>query len=339
MKICPKCQKTYTDANLNFCLDDGTVLNAAAEQAMPETILLNQARPTDPQPQQFPNTPQQLPQQQQQQAGWNTAQPQYSMQPKKSSKTWVWVLLVVGGLILLCGGGGLAGLIYLGTQADKGLTNVNSSSNKNSNNGPFSGNKSNTSTNNSNTTATSSSSRTSVNKLDLSEWVRPNSLYGNTSMEGDELMMSSKQKKFYYVLAATDEAPNKTEKSDVSVTMRNVDNADSSLGYGLVFHSNPTPLQKGYAFLINTKTQKYSVVNHVPGDEKKVIAWTKSDAINMGSAENTIEIRDLDDKIELYINGKMVNSIKNVHGYAGGVVGLYSGDAVKIAFKDLTIKK
>lgn len=334
MKICPKCQKTYTDANLNFCLDDGTVLNAVAEQAMPETILLNQARPTDPQQQQFPTTPQQLPQQQQQ-AGWNTAQPQYSMQPKKSSKTWLWVLLVLGGLILLCGGGAIFGLIYIGSQAEK---TYNAAAN-NTNKGPFSGNNTNTSKGNSNSVTTSSSSRTSVNKLDLSEWVRPNSLYGNTSMEGDELMMSSKQKKFYYVLAATDEAPNKTEKSDVSVTMRNVDNADSSLGYGLVFHSNPTPLQKGYAFLINTKTQKYSVVNHVPGDEKKVIAWTKSDAINMGSAENTIEIRDLDDKIELYINGKMVNSIKNVHGYAGGVVGLYSGDAVKIAFKDLTIKK
>jgi len=336
MKICPKCQKTYTDANLNFCLDDGTVLNQAADQSMPETILLNQARPTA-EPQQFPTAPQQMPQQQQ--AGWNTGQPQYSMQPKKSSKTWVWVLLIVGGLILLCGGGGLAGLIYLGTQADKGLTNVNSTPSKNSNSGPFSTNKGTTSTNNSNSTTTSTSSRTSVNTLDLKEWVRPNSLYGNTEYVGNELMMSSKQKKFYYVLAATDESPNKTEKSDVSLTMRNVDDADSSLGYGLVFHSNPTPLQKGYAFLINTKTQKYSVVNHLPGKENKVIAWTKSDAINAGSAENTIEMRDLDDKIELYINGKMVNSIKNVHGYAGGVVGLYSGDAVKIAFKDLIIKK
>ncbi|HMT09589.1 MAG TPA: hypothetical protein PKA82_16430 [Pyrinomonadaceae bacterium] len=336
MKICPKCQKTYTDANLNFCLDDGTVLNQVADQAMPDTVLLNQTRPTA-EPQGFPTTPQQMPQAPQQQGGWNTAQPQYSMQPKKSSKTWVWVLLVIGGLILLCGGGGLAGLIYIGSQAEKSNTNTNTTPNKNSNSGPFSS-KTNSSTNDSNSTTTSSS-RTSVNKLDLSEWVRPNSLYGNTSYEGSEFMMSSKQKKFYYVLAATDEASNKTEKSDVSVTMRNVDDADSSLGYGLVFHSNPTPLQKGYAFIINTKTQKYHVVYHVPGDEKNVISWTKSDAINKGSAENTIEVRDLDDKIELYINGKMVNSIKNVHGYAGGVVGLYSGDAVKIAFKDLTIKK
>ena len=45
------------------------------------------------------------------------------------------------------------------------------------------------------------------------------------------------------------------------------------------------------------------------------------------------------DKIELYINGTMVNSIKNVYGFKGGVVGLYSGDAVKIAFKNLELRK
>ena len=69
------------------------------------------------------------------------------------------------------------------------------------------------------------------------------------------------------------------------------------------------------------------------------MAWTGSDAIRDGSQENTLEVRDLSDKIELYINGKMVNSIKNVFGYAGGVCGLYSGDGVKIAFKDLQIRK
>lgn len=333
MKICPKCQKTYADSSLNFCLDDGSVLNQMAEQAMPETILLNQARPTAD-PQQYPTAPQQM---SQQQAGWNTGQPQYSMQPKKSSKTWLWVLLVLGGLVLVCGGGGIAGLLYIGSQVDKSNTNSTNQPNKNSNGGTF-GNKSNSTTTGSNSVSTGSS-RTSINKLDLNAWVNKNSPYGITEYVGNEFFMSSKKKDFYYVLAALDKAANKTEKSDTSVTLRNVDDADSDLGYGLVFHSNPKPLQKGYAFLINTKTQEYSVVNHVPGEENKVIAWTKSDEIKSGTAENTLEVRDLDDKIELYINGTLVNSIKNVHGYPGGVVGLYSGDAVKIAFKNLIIKK
>jgi hypothetical protein len=149
--------------------------------------------------------------------------------------------------------------------------------------------------------------------------------------------MSSKQKGFYYVLVAPDDFT--TDDADIRVTLRNVDNASGSLGYGLIFHSDPTPLQKDYAFLIDTKRRKYRVVYHTPQNEKSVISWTTSDAINQGSAENTLEARDLDDKIELYINGKMVNSIKNVYGYAGGVPGLYAGDGVKVAFKDLEVRK
>ncbi|MEQ1923696.1 MAG: hypothetical protein ABL952_14410, partial [Pyrinomonadaceae bacterium] len=32
MKICPRCQKTYSDDNLNFCLEDGSVLTQAAAE-------------------------------------------------------------------------------------------------------------------------------------------------------------------------------------------------------------------------------------------------------------------------------------------------------------------
>ncbi len=330
MKICPKCQKTYTDQNLNFCLDDGTVLTQAAGDAMPDTVLLNQPRVTSPSqsaPGSYPG--QQI--NQPQQPGWNTAPQPYSMQPqRKSSKTWIWVLLILGVLVLFCGGGGLAALFYIGSQADKASnTTVNNNSKPSSS--PTFGDK--------NPPPNSTSTgRTNVQKIDLSEWVRPNSLYGDTEYTGGELMLASKQKRFYYVLAATEEY--KTENADTSVTIRNVDNADSSLGYGLVFHSNTTPLQQGYAFLIDSKKKKYHVVNHVPSDEKNVISWTKSDAIRDGSQENTLEVRDISkDKIELYINGTLVNTIKNVYGYPGGVVGLYSGDKVKIAFKDLQIKK
>lgn len=149
--------------------------------------------------------------------------------------------------------------------------------------------------------------------------------------------MSSKKKGFYYVLVAPEAYT--TDKADTRVTLRNVDNAAGSLGYGLIFHSNPTPLQQDYAFLIDTKRKKYRVVYHTPQNEKSVVNWTNSAAIKEGSEENILEARDLDDKIELYINGTMVTSIKNVYGYSGGVAGLYSGDGVKVAFKDLEIRK
>lgn len=45
MKICPVCNQTYNDENLNFCLNDGATLTKWVDDA-PPTVMLNQARTT-----------------------------------------------------------------------------------------------------------------------------------------------------------------------------------------------------------------------------------------------------------------------------------------------------
>src|SRR5262245_12251788 len=141
MKICPRCQKTYTDDNLNFCLDDGVVLQQASSpggQEPPATVFMNQPRPTDPRPVMTspPGT---------QQPAWNTApqQQQYGGSQKKSSKTWIWVLLILGLVVLVCGGGLVGFFAYVATHVDTNTV-------ANSNSGP-SNNRTNTKTNQSNT--------------------------------------------------------------------------------------------------------------------------------------------------------------------------------------------
>ncbi|MEQ1922259.1 MAG: hypothetical protein ABL952_07095, partial [Pyrinomonadaceae bacterium] len=290
---------------------------------------INQAPPTMPQ-QTMPSQPGGQPQ-------WNTGAPQpYSMvPPAKKSKAWVWVLLILGGLVLLCGGG-LGGLIYIGSKVEKNSNASNTSSTPTKSNSSFS-NSANKTAANTATSTSPASNRTDVETIDVSKWVKEFSVYGTTEFTGGELIMGAKQKGYYYVLAAPSEYT--TDDSDTKVTLRNIDDAASSLGYGLVFHSNPTPLQQGYAFLINAKTKKFRVVHHTPQNEKTDVPWTASPAIKPGKEENTLEVRDLADKIELYINGTMVKSITNTYGFAGGVPGLYSGDGVKIAFKNLEIRK
>ena len=308
MKVCPTCRKSYDDDGLNFCLDDGSVLKAAGA-GLPETVMMNQPRPTDPNTVAASGL----------QTSWD-AQPQYSVQPKRSSKTWLWVLLILGGIVLLCGGG-FAGMIA--------FVSINKDTNQN---------RDVTGVNNSKATPTATPfDSTSLQTVDLSEWVRDSSEWGDTEFTDDELIMSSKKKRFYYVLVAPEEY--KTDGATTRVTVRNRDDVDSALGYGLIFSSDTTPLIRDYAFLINAKKQKYRVVRHEPANEVSIVNWTSSPLINDGTEEKVLEVRDKSGTMELYINGQMVTSFKDNLSRKGGVAGLYSGDAVKAAFKKLEIVK
>lgn len=59
MKQCPRCQKTYNDDALNFCLDDGEVLTqmggSSWQDDSPPTMVLDAARATNPTD--WPSTP------------------------------------------------------------------------------------------------------------------------------------------------------------------------------------------------------------------------------------------------------------------------------------------
>lgn len=62
VKICPVCKQTYSDENINFCLNDGNTLVRASDDA-PPTIFMDQARSTNqnwtgmPTDQQWQNQP------------------------------------------------------------------------------------------------------------------------------------------------------------------------------------------------------------------------------------------------------------------------------------------
>ena len=48
MKICPACNQTFTDDNQNYCLNDGATLINQPDDDAPPTLLMNQARTTQP---------------------------------------------------------------------------------------------------------------------------------------------------------------------------------------------------------------------------------------------------------------------------------------------------
>jgi hypothetical protein len=323
MKICPTCRKTYQDDNLNFCLEDGAILSVASNEP-PPTVMMSQPRPTDPAPSfGIPPTQQGI------QSSFGN-QGAYAQPPKKSSKSWLWVVGILGVLLLLCGGGGVVGLILVASQGDVANNSGPSTSPTPGRGSTFPGTS---------PSPGSSPSTTSGNieSIDLNMFVKEFSAYGTTEMSGDELLMAAKQKDYYYVLVAPDTYD--TLGAATRVTVRNPDNGDSRLGYGLIFHSNPQPLNKGYAFLIDSKRKRYRVVRHTSTNESALVAWKNSPAIKDGPAENVLEVRDKGDNIELYINDQMITSIKDQYDGTVGVPGLYSGDGVKVGFKKLEIRK
>ncbi len=316
MKICPRCQKTYSDEGLNFCLDDGAVLtqSAVVDQSLPATVFLNQTPPTNP------NQP--FGSQSGAPSGWNNPN-QFSMQPPKKSRAWIWVLGILGGLMLLCGGG-FAGFVYWASKLENTNRNISRSANRNSEI-------------NYNGKSPTPIEKASAQKIDLSKWVKSDTNLGVTEFKDGEFLMRSKNKGFYFVLASP--TTYKTENAITRVTVRNVNEDDTSLGFGLLIHSSPVPLTQDYAFVIDSENRKYRIVRHSPQEEFPVEDWTRSSAIKDGTQKNVLEVRDENKKMNFYINGEFIKTINNTDGYNGGVTGLYSGDAIQIAFSDFEIVK
>lgn len=308
MKVCPKCGKSYADDSLNFCLDDGSILTHSKAGVLPETVIMNRPLGTEPNHQAPPTE--------------RNPQIPYSMQPKRSSKAWLWVVGILGAVVLLCGGG-FAALLLVASSVD---TNTNQG-----------GENTRTKVNSPQDSPVPSDTPADVQSVDLSRWVEEFSPFGSTSFTDNSLVMSSKQKGYYYVLVASNDV--RTADAATRVALRNLENANASLGYGLIFHSDPVPLARDFAFLIDSAKQRYRVVRHEPQKEITLIGWTQSEAIRQGSRENILEVRDKGDDVDLYINGMAVNSIKDTFNNKNGVAGLYAGDAAKIAFQRLEIRK
>jgi hypothetical protein len=96
MKFCPACNHKYADDTLNFCLKDGVGLSTVSSSEH-ETIAMGPPRATGPtafQPSGGSLTP----------AG------QFGAEPKPKSRVWVWVVLILGVLMMFCGGGSV--LLY-----------------------------------------------------------------------------------------------------------------------------------------------------------------------------------------------------------------------------------
>ena len=324
MKRCPTCQRTYTDASLNFCLEDGTPLLSEAAQARPpaETYhppapLLNQLDPTA-QPRQWSPMPAMPPQ-------------------RKSNAVW-WVLggIVAVGIVAV---GALVMILALASMGSNSngnenlrnanLRNTNRNSNANAN-----------VANVSNANSPESLPKSLTDDFSEARWGTGSFPYGDIWYANDEYHMRSKAKTYLVMYAPSSEYG--TGDATVRVTARSVDGIPALTGYGLIVHGekSKTGALEDYALLIYTGSDpQYEIIKHKAGEQTTMVPWTKSSVIRSGTNPNQLEVRAKGTEISFYINGQYVDRITDTENFKRGVAGLYTSDTAEVAFDDLEIER
>jgi len=341
MKSCPTCNRTYTDASLNFCLEDGTPLVGSPAPGIDPnaTIRYTDARDTKP-----PEAPVER----------RPAAPTYQVSPpasshgsafgkqglampapgapaRKSSAIW-WIL---GGVLVL-------GVIVVGAAIMIiALASMGSDSNTNTNRANVNSRIVNRNANtNANANSSASLPLSLTDDFSQDKWGTGTYAFGDIWYADGQYHMRSKEKTYLVMYAPSNEY--KTGNATVQVTARSVDGTPAQSGFGLIVHGeySKTRQLEDYALLIYTGTEpKYEIIKHKGGEQTAIIPWTRSSIIRTGTNPNQLEVRARGSELTFYINGQYVDRITDTENFKGGTAGLYTSDTAEVAFDDLEIKR
>jgi len=344
MKRCPNCNRSYTDASLNFCLEDGTPLVAEAPPDSNATIRYPPARDTaEPPPteiyrpdspliNQTPTAPAYQPQNQQ----WT---PTPSPVPEKKSNAVWWIL---GGLLAfgVIGIGLVVGVI---AWASMNATNTNNSNVTNRIDNRNANVVVNTNAPPANINANSNSSSLPAafsDDFSSAKWGTGDSKFGRIWYADDEYHMSSKDKTFIVMYAPSDEY--NTENATVKVTARSVDGTVPSSGFGLMVHcaQSKNKQLEDYALLVYpSDAPEYEIIKHKDGTQTSLVNKTTSTAIRPHTNPNQLEVRIKGSELSFYVNGQYLAKITDSENYKRGRAGLYTSGVTEVAFDDLEISR
>jgi hypothetical protein len=353
MKRCPSCNRTYTDASLNFCLEDGTPLvSDSAEKADPNATVRYTIRDTNPPATEiYPSLPQaSTPPASAAQPPEPASRPPVPVSPaqqwapppasipgvvprKKSSAIW-WI---VGGTVIV---GVIAiGLVIMLIALASMSSNTNNGNNENSNSRVANRNT-NTNANISNINSDANLPPLVTDDFSEAKWGTGNFSFGDIWYDSDEYHMRSKEKTYLVMYAPS--AEYNTGNADIKVTARSVDGTASPTGFGLIVHGERSKAGEleDYALLIYTGDDpQYEVIKHKGGQQTTVVPWAKSSAIRTGTSTNQLEARARGAELSFYINGQYVDRITDADNFKRGLAGLYTSDTTEVAFDDLEIKR
>jgi hypothetical protein len=343
MKSCPTCNRTYTDASLNFCLEDGSPLTASSAPGIDPNATIRYTDPRDTKPPVQPSHPPTA-------ANYGIASPiasqgsQFGQQQrsslsgpgaplKKSNAVW-WIL---GGLVVL-------GVIVVGAAimiiALVGMRSNSNSNRSNSNSRVANRNANTSSANVSNDNSSEALPSSLTDDFSEAKWGTGNYAFGDIWYADDQYHMRAKAKTYLVMYAPSTEY--KTGNATVSVTARSVDGTPAASGFGLIVHGEKSKSGQleDYALLIYTGDEpKYEIIKHKGGAQTEMVPWVGSKVIRTGTNPNQLEVRARGSELSFYINGQYVDRITDTENFKGGIAGLYTSDIAEVAFDDLEIKR
>lgn len=327
MKQCPACNRTYTDDALLFCLEDGAQLVPAGAGSAPTfdpnaTLALSTPRDTNPPPeisyQQTP-PPAAAPH-------WTPAAYTPSVQTAGRPGSKTWLVIAIAGVAVLA-----VGIIVLLAIIGRNTSDSPDSSNRNTN-GPI---------------VSGTNPPSSVLKDDFSteNWPTGELAYGNFYQDG-QYHMKARPNQYLYMFPLNKGGNSRlnyaTRNATVKVTARSVSGESPSHGYGLIIHGKMNPKQnlEGYGFLIYTGDEpKFTVVRFADGVRTDIVGWENSSVIRSGANPNQIEVRAEGSQMSFYVNGQLLKSVTDTANVTDGFVGLYTSQAIEVAFDDMEIDR
>ncbi|MDQ3818728.1 MAG: hypothetical protein M3362_13760 [Acidobacteriota bacterium] len=346
MKQCPACNRTYTDDDLLFCLEDGTQLQTVTSASDApttfdggydpnKTLAFSPARDTSPPlADAYTQTPATQPPAQK---SWSPPAPQYAQMPqaqsaqKSGGKGWI---IVAVAAVLVLGIGIVVLLAIIGKQSSDTNTGSNTSANRAS-----ASNISNSSGTNANRSTTTAPPAHFKDDFSTQNWPTGESGYGSFYDAGEYHM---KGKPNLYVFMFPYNTGNYASRdADVKVTARSVDGHSPEYGYGLIMHGKIKDSKlDGYGFLIYTGSQpKYEIVRFDSGTPSTIVKWDDANMLRTGTATNEIEVRAKGSQLLLYLNGQFVNSVTDTSNITDGYAGLYTSETNEVAFDNMEISR
>ncbi|MDQ2937918.1 MAG: hypothetical protein M3R67_10455 [Acidobacteriota bacterium] len=342
MKSCPSCHRTYTDASLNFCLEDGTPLVAEAAPVGDLNATIQYIDPRDTSARRGEDylrppvspaygvatevrpTPQLSPQ-------------SVSASPGKKSNVLWWV---IGGVIAV--GIIAVGLVIMILALNSMSTNANLNGNAANSNSRGSNRNATTATNTNGANINSSANLPPLVTDDFSaaKWGTGKYPFGEIWYADGAYHMRSKEKTYLVMYAPSDDY--NTGNATTRVKARSVDGTPAASGFGLIVHGEKSKNGEleDYALLIYTGSDpQYEIIKHKAGTQTTVVPWTKSGVILTGTSPNELEVRAKGSELSFYINGEYVDRITDSENFKRGVAGFYSSDTAEVAFDDLEIKR